>query len=727
MKDHEGRQREIFREEAQELLGELELSLLELEKNPEDAGQIGRAFRALHTIKGSGAMFGFCELVAFAHELETVFDLVRNGKVPVTNELISITLESRDLLQKLLDPETGAQNDAAALLDRLRKFLFFSEKAPSSKALLSQGPAPAPVQIKDAKGHGELPVTYRIRFRPAPDILSTGTDPVLLIDELRRLGQCKAIAHVEAIPELEALDPEACYIYWDIILTTKECLNAVRDVFIFVEGDSELQVDVLDGKKQKGCPDNEAGYKKIGEIPVDQGDLALKDLDKILPPKKQKPIGESMAGQGLVTDGKASALAGQQCIREKRSGTREAEPASSIRVPSLKLDKLADLVGELVTVQARLSRFSLLNNSPELTAVSEGVERLTEELRDTIMNIRLVPIETVFSKLKRTVRDLSAELGKEVELEVEGAETELDKSLIEKLGDPLVHLVRNSIDHGIECPRAREACGKPRKGVIRLQAAHSGANVFIRVMDDGRGLDPAAIKAKAVERGLVSHGAEITGKDLYQLIFTSGFSTAKEVTTVSGRGVGMDVVKKNIESLRGTIDVESRKGEGMNITLRLPLTLAIIDGLLVMIADSRFVIPLSIVKECVEHSRTGTGGHNGMRIANVRGEMVPYISLRSIFGISGARPEIEQIVITEADGKRVGFLVDSVIGENQTVIKTLGSTFKNTDWISGATILGDGSVALIVSASQIIKWMEQNGLESTTVSEGGIKIKEGVF
>ncbi len=694
MSDPDGRHAEVFREEARELLADLERSLLELETTPEDSEHIGRAFRALHTIKGSGSMFGFDQVVAFAHELETLFDLVRNGQTPVTRDLIDVTLSSGDLLLRMLDSETGARQDPGPLMERIRALMPAGANSP--------GPAAKGRKTPDPDGRGERPATYRIRFRPSPNILSTGTDPMLLIDDLRRLGDCRVIVQTEAVPDLKSLDPEACYLYWDVILTTSRGMNAIRDVFIFVEGDSELRIDTIDEHGFGG----EADYKRLGEILIERGDLDPRDLEDVL--ARTKRLGEVLVESGLVGQGKiVSALVEQQYVRGKRKkGAQGEAEAASIRVPSRKLDKLADLIGELVTLQARLSRFSLVNGNPELAAVSEGVEHLTEELRDTIMGVRLVPMEAVFGKLRRIVRDLSSELCKDVELETEGAETELDKSIIERLIDPLVHLIRNSMDHGMEPADLREALGKPRKGVIRLSAVHSGASVLIRIMDDGKGLDAAAIKAKAVERGLIPQGAEVPEKDLYQFIFNSGFSTAKEVTKVSGRGVGMDVVKKNIQSLRGTIGIESLKGQGMSVTIRLPLTLAIIDGLLVKIGGGNFVIPLGAVHECVELARSEAARKNGRRIANVRGEIVPYISLRDFFGTGGVAPEIEQIVITETEGGKVGFLVDQVIGENQTVIKALGGVFKNIDWISGATILGDGSIALIIAAGRIIKWME---------------------
>ena len=376
---------------------------------------------------------------------------------------------------------------------------------------------------------------------------------------------------------------------------------------------------------------------------------------------------------------------------------------SNIRVSSEKLDKLVNLVGELVTVQARLSQTAAKKDDSELVSIAEEVERLTADLRDNTMNIRMLPIGTTFSKFKRLVRDLSKDLCKEVEMTTEGADTELDKTVIERLSDPLVHLIRNCIDHGIELPEVREACGKQRKGTVHLSAMHSGPNVLIQVRDDGEGLDKEAILAKAVERGLVLPGDELSDRDVYALIFSAGFSTSTNVTNVSGRGVGLDVVQKAVDSLRGSISIESTRGIGTTITLSLPLTLAIIEGLLVKVGEEFFVLPLSSVEECVELLRNEVSEARGRHIVSVRGLAVPYIRLREQFRISGTPPAIEQIVIVKNEGHRVGFAVDTVIGEHQTVIKTLGRVYKSVEGVSGATILGDGTVALIMDIVKIIK------------------------
>jgi two-component system chemotaxis sensor kinase CheA len=370
-------------------------------------------------------------------------------------------------------------------------------------------------------------------------------------------------------------------------------------------------------------------------------------------------------------------------------------------VPAEKLDSLVNLVGELVTVQARLTQTASVLHDNELAAIAEEVERLTGELRDNTLNIRMLPIGTTFGRFKRLVRDLSNDLDKRIELITEGAETELDKTVIDRLNDPLVHIIRNSIDHGIELPSVREAQGKPGTGTIRLSASYSGASVLVTVTDDGAGLDAEAIRQKALEKGLVSPTAELTKKELFSLIFAPGFSTAKTVTNVSGRGVGMDVVRKTIDMLRGAVEVESERGSGTSVTLKLPLTLAIIDGLLVKVGGNFFVLPLSTVEECIELIHETDELRNGNCLVNVRGQLVPYIRLRETFGMEGGLPRIEQIIITEAGRGRIGFVVDDVIGEHQTVIKSLGKVYRDIDGISGATILGDGTVALILDTNRL--------------------------
>ena len=687
-------QREAYRAEAYDLLAELETSLLALEEDPGDMELIGRVFRALHTIKGSGAMFGFDDIAAFTHDVETVFDLVRNEKQGVTKTLVDLTLRAGDWIRGMLDESDGGAMDSrgSEITSALRELI---PKPDSPARQVAQTPLPA---IDDE----QVEKTYRIFLRPDREIFSRGANPVLLLYELRELGECSVIAHTEAIPAVEDIDPEQCHISWDVILTTRRGIDAIKDIFIFIEDECELTIEVI---AEPGPEDDDAPPRRIGEILIERGLVSQEDLRVAL--GAQRRVGELLVDKGLVEPSRVeSALAEQEHIRAVRSRHQKEEQTSSVRVPAERLDALVNLVGEMVTVQARLSQTVASMDHAGLLSISEEVERLTAELRENTMSIRMLPIGTTFSKFKRLVRDLSGELGKDILLVTDGGETELDKTVIERLNDPLVHLIRNCIDHGLELPGVREAAGKPGQGTVHLAAMHSGAYVLIRVTDDGAGLDADAIRSKAVEKGLMAADTELSEKELFLLIFAPGFSTARQVTSVSGRGVGMDVVKRSIDALRGSIDVSSQKGMGTTITLKLPLTLAIIDGLLVEVGDGRYVLPLSIVEECVELTREDVAGAHGRHITHVRGEIVPYILLRQSFAITGNAPEVQQIVITESPGGKVGFVVDKVIGEHQTVIKNMGRVYRNVDVISGATILGDGTVALIMDVPKLVQGVE---------------------
>ncbi|HEY5513045.1 MAG TPA: chemotaxis protein CheA [Geomonas sp.] len=687
--------RQAFKEEAYELLSELENSLLELEERPDDVDLIGRVFRAMHTIKGSGSMFGFDDIASFTHEVETVFDMVRNGKLEVTTTLVNLTLSARDQIKSMLDNSDGGGADletSGRIIAGLRALA--SNEGPAAPA--------APVEPKAVKPAGGARMTYRIRFVPPRDIFSSGSNPLNLLSELKELGVCNAVAHTSGVPSLEDIDPEGCYVHWDVILTTDQGLNAIRDVFIFVEDDCELRIEVIAEHDEFSAQES---YKKLGEILQERGAISSDEMAGVL--AKQRRFGEIAVSSGLVPEAEVlSALVEQRHVQAVRQEKQSADAANSIRVPAERLDMLVNLVGELVTVQARLSQTAAGRGDAELSAIAEEVERLTGELRDNALNIRMLPIGSTFSKFKRLVRDLSAELGKEIEMTTEGAETELDKTVIERLNDPLIHLIRNSIDHGLELPEVRLAAGKPRFGTVHLAAVHSGDSVLITIKDDGAGLDKEAIRAKAIERGVIAASAELSDKELFALVFAPGFSTAKKVSSVSGRGVGMDVVKKAIDALRGSIEVASVQGEGTRIMVRIPLTLAIIESLLVKIGKDFFMLPLSLVDECVELTREDVARAHGRNLAHVRERLVPYIPLRERFRIPGRVPDIEQIVITEVNGVRVGFVVDQVIGEHQTVIKSLGRAYKNAEGISGATILGDGSVALILDVPQLVQSVE---------------------
>ena len=677
---------DIYKAEALELLDELEAALLELEEQPEDRELVDRVFRALHTIKGSGKMFGFDEVAAFTHDIETTYDAVREGKLAVSPELVSLTLASRDIIRAMVD---GEEVDDEARTEFVCRFQAMHGK-PETKAGGDR-------DKREKKGRPEKRQTaiYRVRFKPVEDIFQTGTNLVPLFKELAELGESTVICHDETVSVLEDLQPENCYFSWDIVLTTDRGEDAIRDVFIFVEDDCSLEITTIaEGQGDEG----QEKHRLLGEILVEKGDISPATLHEILAGKPL--LGQTLVKAKAVEQSKIdAALAEQQHVR-KLQQVREQTAVGSVRVTADKLDTLVDLVGELVIVQARLSQHASTGDDQTAITIAEEVERLTSELRDNTMGLRLVPIGTTFSKFKRLVRDLSQELGKEAELVMEGGETELDKTVIERLNDPLVHIVRNSIDHGIESPAARQAAGKAKAGLIRLSAVHAGANVVITISDDGAGLNAAKIRAKAVEKGLIVEDAELGDEEIFKLIFEPGFSTAGIVSDVSGRGVGMDVVQRGVSSLRGTIEVSSQPGIGTDIVIRLPLTMAIIDGLLVEIGDEQYVIPQAAVLECFAQSREDIDRAHGNDVINVRGHMLPYVCMRKRFGIAGDMPPSRRVVLCEANGKSIGLAVDRVIGNHQTVIKPLADVYKSISCISGATILGDGTVALILDVAE---------------------------
>ena len=688
--------RQAFREEADELLMELEASLLELEAQPGNAELINKVFRAMHTLKGSGAMFGFDDIAVFTHDVESVFDRVRNGEITITKRLLDLTLGSCDHIKWLLetpDAANEAENKGPELLAGFRSFLP------------GQEPQGAPGGTDDAAAPQQelekVESIYRIRFRPDPMIFSSGSNPALFIEDLGEIGACKAFLYMDKVPPLDEIDPFLCYVWWDVLLRSSERVEEIQDIFAFVEDQCELVIEPI-AREDEAC--ESLISKKLGEILVERGDIDPEILNSAL--SSQKRLGDILTSAGIVSEHQVeSALAEQQAAKEfkdRRAPQTPAAASSSIRISAEKLDLLVDLVGELVIVQAQIKQAVAKSGDVFLNSLSEQLERLSDDLRDSTLGIRMLPIGATFNKFRRLVRDLSAELGKEIELVTSGEETELDKTVIERLGDPLVHLLRNSIDHGIESPDERQAKGKPRAGVVSLSAEHSGGEGIIRIADDGAGMDPGRIRAKAVERGLIAPDAELSDKDVYSLIFLPGFSTAEKVTSVSGRGVGMDVVKRAIDQLRGGVEIDSQRDKGSVISIRLPLTLVIINGLQIRIGEEHYVIPLSIVEECVGLSRHG-GPADQSQIINLRGESVPFIRLREWFEIEGTPPSIEQIVITSVDGMRVGLVVDNVIGEHQTVIKSLGRIYRDVEGLSGATIKGDGSMALILDVPGLLR------------------------
>jgi two-component system chemotaxis sensor kinase CheA len=654
--------KQSFREEAREILVDLESALLELNENRADAELVGRVFRGLHTIKGSGSMFGFEELAAFTHNLETAFDQVRNGRLQIDTELIDLTLAALDQIRAMLEEGDKAEAGGAPAADPATRAAILAKVRRLAGIPESQTSRPKPTAPENpARANGGQICEWRLRFSPGPDFMLNGANPFLLLRELRQLGGLAARASMAAIPPLGEMDPERCYVAWEMVLATSAGHDAIRDVFIFVEDSCELAIE----------PGPTAAQKLPEASPRCAADIAARALEE---PR-------SSSGGRRTYD--------------------KADNATSLRVPAAKLDQFVNLVGELVTVQARLSEVAARSDDPDVAAVSEEIERLTSSLRENSMNIRMLPIRATFEKFRRLVHDLARDLGKDVELTTEGADTELDKTVIDQLGDPLMHLIRNSMDHGIEPAAVRAASGKRPTATIHLSARHSGASVLIGVADDGAGIDAEAVRNRAIEKGLVEAGAALSEAETFALIFQAGFSTAKTVTDVSGRGVGMDVVRQRVDSLRGSLDVASKAGEGTQVTLRLPLTLAIIDGLLVTVGEAFFVLPLANTLECIELTRADVARANGRHLANVRGELIPYIRLRQHFDIRTERPQIEQIMVVETEEGRYGFVVDRVLGNCSTVIKNLGRFYRHVHAVSGATILGNGTVALILDPERL--------------------------
>jgi two-component system chemotaxis sensor kinase CheA len=692
---------ETFREEAYELLGSLEASLLELEAAPQDKDLLSAVFRVMHTIKGSAAMFGLDRISSFAHEVESVLSALRDGKLPFSPSIIDYTLRSRDIILNMLADMSSSgggplSDDLVAFLSDFKADVGWGADSTEQK----DGGGAAATADAGNETVGGIPSTYHVTFKPGKEIFKRGVNPLSLIQEIERLGESVCIPNFDDVASLSSLNPEENSTCWEIYVTTAVPPEAIRDVFIFVEDVSEIRVerleDVVDETGGKG--------KRLGEILVERGKLEPGKLDGLL--KSQKRIGEILLEEKIVSPTDVmSALEEQKQLQRVNKAKVAAVDVSTVRVKSEKLDALMALAGELVTIHARILQTSRQARNDELLSIVEQFGRLTDELRSNTMSIRMVPIGTTFTTFRRLVRDLSAELGKSVELVAEGGETELDKTVIEKLNDPLIHIIRNSLDHGIEDPETRSARGKPPVGTIRLSASQAGASVHITIEDDGNGLNKAAIRAKAIAKGLVRADEALSDDEIHRLIFAPGFSTKEAVTAVSGRGVGMDVVNRQMELINGTVAIESREGEFTRIVLKIPLTLAIIEGLLVRIADEFFVVPLSVVEGCLEFAGTERRSANGIVVYH--GDQLPYVNMREFFGIAGDRPAIEQVVVVSIKGQRVGLLLDQVIGGNQTVIKPLGKLYKRAEGVSSATILGDGSVALILDVERIVDLSER--------------------
>lgn len=641
---------QTFLAEARDLLEELESSLLDLEARPDDAALINTTFRALHTLKGSGGMFGPPEMAALAHQLEDAFEMVRQGTVPLTPTLTGLLLESSDQLRRLLfEPAPGQGAESDRLVAALRAL---TDRQAGAQA--------RPVaQVRPTTAQPGIARRFDITLRLPGQALLHGTNPLALLDELRDLGQAHVTPLTEAVSPLEDLAPTELAIGWRIVLTTTAGRTAVEDVFIFVDDPGAVTIaeDSVLAAPAGPCQPAPQPGPQPGPLPA-----AAQPAEPAAP--------------------------------------RADKTESQVRVSAGRLDTLLDQVGELVIAQARLTALARRRADPALAAIVEEIERLSADLRDSAMDMRMLPIEQLFSRYRRVVRDLSGDLSKEIALVMSGEETELDKTVLDRLGDPLVHIIRNSIDHGIESPDRREAAGKPRCGTLRLSARQSGTEMVITIEDDGAGLDRTRIRDKAVAAGVIGPEDDLAPAQIDQLIFHPGLSTAQSVSNLSGRGVGMDVVKRTIADLHGVIEIDSEPGRGTRFTLRLPLTLAIIEGLQVAIGTTMCILPLASVEECVELTSVETRTSSGRNFVDIRGTMVPLLWTDRIFGTARSG---QVAVVVDIDGGKIGVVVEQVIGQHQTVIKPLSPLHRATPGLAGATILGDGSVALILDVAALAR------------------------
>ena len=685
-----------FLEEANDLINSLEDSLLILEEKPSEKMIIEEVFRVMHSLKGGSSMFGFDKMDAFTHELETVYDLIRNDSLQVSREVLDATLAAVDHLKVLLENgeelSPAEQKNHQLLLSRIHHII--------SKGESEQNDAGKPNKASElpdntdsvgiTRVYEQVP-TYYITVRPHPEIFRNGTNPILLVDELHTLGHCKAYLKKSALPKFDDLDPELCHLAWEVFLATDKTIDDIKDVFIFVEDVCAVII------------------QKIADVNMLSKSLFVSAIDTFMQSEQATDMKnlEEFIAKTLNSD--SSKEDDTIAIRADEAGPIKRLTISNIRVSSDKLDDLMNLVSELVTTQASLSLFAENQNNPELMSIAENIEKISRQLRDNTFEICLIPIETIIIRFKRLVRDLSNELNKEIQFVAEGTETELDKSIIDGLSEPLMHIFRNAIDHGIESADDRLARGKPRQGKIVLKSYYSGTNVYIQIKDDGKGIDVEKIRQKAIARGFISADANLSYKELLNLVFLPGFSTAAKITEVSGRGVGLDVVVKKISDIRGDVEIESQLGVGTTITIKLPLTLSIIDGLLVKIDKTHFVLPLASVDKCFELPLEKIRNAFNNKVV-LDGKQVPLVNLRNEFDIHENTPKVQQIIQVNHDEVKVGLSVDIVLGEYQAVLKPLGRMFKDLEIVSGATILGDGTIALVLDPARIINTFDRETL-----------------
>nr|WP_207956428.1 chemotaxis protein CheA [Pseudomonas fluorescens] len=679
---------QTFIVEAREQLQAMEESLLQLENDPGDDDAIGAIFRAAHTIKGSAGLFGLEPIVSFTHIVEDVLDRLRNGSVEVDTGLIAVLLKSSDHMLELINvvANQGGTLAPQALKREMELCQVLQEY---------QAPVPADTSRPEARTATDEPSETRlwhISLRFGQDVFRNGMDPLSFLRYLQTLGE---IVHIDTLtdtlPAADSWDAESCYLGFDIEFRSAASHGAINEVFDFVREDCLIEIVALDDDQR---PDTQAPTNT--------------DLVASTPAQGAESTGLVASGD-LLPDQRKTPRVPTQAVAERQSvaSDSKARDGTYVRVNADKLDELINLVGELVIASAGASLLARTCHNDSLQESTSTVSGLVEEILDGALRLRMIPIGETFNRFRRVVRDVSQELGKDIDLIISGAETELDKTVVEKIGDPLMHLLRNAMDHGIETAEARLAAGKPAKGHLHLNAYHDSGSIVLEIADDGAGLNRDRILEKAQERGLVAPGASPTDQEIYNLIFEPGFSTAQSVTNLSGRGVGMDVVKRNITLLRGTVDLDSQPGQGTVVRIRLPLTLAIINGFLVGIGQSTYVIPLDMVQECIELSEEDGVASREQGYLDLRGEVLPLVYLRDHFNHEGPAARRQNVVVVRYADLKAGLVVDDLLGEFQTVIKPLGKLFGALRGISGSTILGSGAVALIVDVPALLTQIAQ--------------------
>jgi len=664
---------EVFFEESFEGLDAMEAELLNLVPGEEDNETINTIFRAAHSIKGGSGTFGFSSVANFTHVLETLLDQIREGQRTLTAEHVNLLLKSVDCLRALMSALQAEQEpdltEATELRVKFEEILWVAKTAPKTNEAESVEPL-----NQD---------TYQIDFKPFSHLFKTGNEPLYMISELSELGELESQAFYDEVPDIVDLAPDDCFLSWRFFLTTSQSQQAIEEIFEWVEDDADITITLCGGLFEQDSEE----------------DVSVPEIPKTTVENESALTGQAIAQEVNTAPKK---------VANKPSAS--SGESTSIRVGIDKVDSLINMVGELVITQAMLSQLGEQEvTAATITSLQEGLAQLahnTRDLQENVMRIRMLPISFVFSRFPRLVRDISQKLDKQVELKLIGEHTELDKTVMEKISDPMVHLVRNSLDHGLETVEQRIASGKDPVGTVTLNAFHQGGNIVIEIMDDGQGLNTAKIKQKAIANGLITETDELSENEVHELVFMPGFSTADEVSDISGRGVGMDVVRRNIQSLNGSVEVSSAAGIGSTFTIRLPLTLAILDGQLVKVAQHTYIIPLiSIVESLqIDISKVSRVGKN-LDVLRLRDEYIPILRLYQIFNHQGAIESLDKtlLVVVESDNQKVGLLVDDLLSQQQVVIKSLEANYQKVDGVSGATILGDGRVSLITDVSGLIK------------------------